>query len=385
MGKSSPIDSLEAHVTMLGPFPPPMAGAHKNTERIRLDLVDLGATVLALQTGVSSSHAHVKSGGYFFKKLLRFASNAAMLLSSRRPVATVYLVPDGGAGIWLTVVYAFILRLRRCEHVFIHHRNFTFFTRRHSAMASLAVILRDSATHVFLEEEMKALYTDLYGAGEDGLVVRNAATCDISPTLEALEARREGLPLRVGYLSNLTKAKGFDVVAEVFTQLARRHPDVELVLGGRPVGTDEERILEKLIVSAGSSLDYLGHIDGRDKEEFFRGLDVFVFPTRYQQEAQPNVLYEALAGGATIVATDHASIPFMLDGAPCHLVENRAPELVAEAVLSAVEYELELLADPIKRRERHCESVRVFTGIRDAAVVNYRALLNALAGFDSKL
>lgn len=61
---------------------------------------------------------------------------------------------------------------------------------------------------------------------------------------------------------------------------------------------------------------------------------MFVLSTRFSQEAQPNVLYEAMASGAAIVSTRWAGVPWIVESSVARLIEpggDRGRDL-AEAV-----------------------------------------------------
>ena len=63
----------------------------------------------------------------------------------------------------------------------------------------------------------------------------------------------------------------------------------------------------------GTRLTYVGPVYGEAKTAFYQSLDVFLFPTRFAQEAAPNVLFEAAAAGVPSLCTDRGCIPEILD------------------------------------------------------------------------
>ena len=60
--------------------------------------------------------------------------------------------------------------------------------------------------------------------------------------------------------------------------------------------------------SHGSLVRHLGPLTGEHKLAFYRGIDVFVFPTAFRPEGAPVVIYESLAAGCPVLATDRGQI-----------------------------------------------------------------------------
>lgn len=126
-------------------------------------------------------------------------------------------------------------------------------------------------------------------------------------TQERLRARhRFGLgegPLVV-CLSRLVPRKGFDAVIEAVSQLAPRHPGLQLAIGG--AGRDRRR-LERLARRVGVPVVFVGRISDDDVPPFMAMGDVFAAPCRsrwagLEQEGFGIVFVEAAACGVPAVA-----------------------------------------------------------------------------------
>ena len=87
------------------------------------------------------------------------------------------------------------------------------------------------------------------------------------------------------------------------------------------------------LLGAASDVEYVGPVYGGQKEQFYRQLDVFLFPTNYANEAEPLVIYEAMRQGVHVIACDRGSIAEMLrNGAGLaftreHIVESAAAHI----------------------------------------------------------
>ena len=62
-------------------------------------------------------------------------------------------------------------------------------------------------------------------------------------------------------------------------------------------------------------LEYRGALYGADKDAFFEAIDVFIFPTRYKNEAQPTVIFEAMSRGVPILSYERGCIKGQVGGA----------------------------------------------------------------------
>lgn len=293
-------------VVMVGPFPPPLGGASKITAAIRSGLEAMGAPVTTVDTS-GPALSHRRSARYHFARLRRNVCGAARAARSAGRARTAYLVPDGGTGLWYTVLHA--LATRRFEHVFVHHHTYRYVDEDTPAMRAVIRLLGPRATHVFLTREMARRFEERYGAVPHS-VLGNAAFTEPHP---ATAMASSSVRVRLGHLGNLCREKGFFSVAGAFERLRAGGADVELHLAGPVVDKEIEVRLAALRRAHGGRVIHHGPLHGDAKSAFYRSLDVFLFPTEFDQEAAPNVLFEAAAAGVPSLTVDKACIPELVD------------------------------------------------------------------------
>jgi glycosyltransferase involved in cell wall biosynthesis len=80
-------------------------------------------------------------------------------------------------------------------------------------------------------------------------------------------------------------------------------------------------------------VNYLGFVSGAAKARTFAESDYFCFPTYYHAESFGLVVVEAMAFGLPIVTTRWRSIPEIMPPDYPGLVDVRAPEQVASALI----------------------------------------------------
>jgi len=306
-------NSVAPACVVLGLLPPPVTGAAKNTALFLELLKSRGLQAAGINTAAGGT-ALDRSLGYHLRRVRHFfvcrSQLRAAAISAHK--ANLYFVPDGGMGLWYSVGYAQIAR-SRFEHAVLHHRTYQYIDEPSAAMRRVCAMLDGKITHVFLSEGMKSQFASIYGE-QPGIVSTNAGY--VVPRTPEKPADR----LIIGHLGNLCAAKGFFEVADCFEALRERGVPVELQLAGPVVEPAVQERLDGLCAAHGDAVCYHGPVHGDAKDRFYDRLHVFLFPTHWAQEAQPNVIYEAYAGGAAVVANTRGCIPEMIAEGDGHLV-----------------------------------------------------------------
>ncbi|HEX8207825.1 MAG TPA: glycosyltransferase family 4 protein [Solirubrobacteraceae bacterium] len=294
---------------ILGAFPPPVGGAAKNNAILHQSLRDAGVEAVKLDTSASTV-SHKRSLRFHAE---RIRGNTTALVGARRaarPDATLYFVPNAGSGLWYTLAQVKAVGARYARLV-CHHRSFRYIDELVGPMQRLTQAFPEKTTHVFLSPGQADGFRARYGEVTH-LVASNARyVCDEAAA--PVVPRAPG-PLRLGHLSNLCREKGFFDVADAYEALRREGADAELHVAGPVVEPEVEPRLAALRAAYGDAVRTHGPLAGAEKRDFYRGLDVFLFPTRFEQEAAPNVGYESLAAGVPVLAFDRGCLPEMVSG-----------------------------------------------------------------------
>ncbi len=92
----------------------------------------------------------------------------------------------------------------------------------------------------------------------------------------------------------------------------------------------------KLPDSAGiASVQYLGFVEGSEKDYLFRQSDCLCFPSYFPTEAQPVSVIEALAYGLNVVVSEWRALPDCLPPETRRSIPIRNPALLAQSLLEA--------------------------------------------------
>ncbi len=289
---------------VLGALPPPMGGAAKNT-KIIADEVSAITRTIVLNTSVGS-FAHDRTFLYHVKRVLKtLECSARIIFNSLHKEKVIYIVPDGGLGLLYTAFYSCISLLFRFKIIY-HHRTFLYIDRKNVLMKFCCKLLGDKLSHIFLSPGMRDRFSSFYPLGSGSIISDNARFV----TPEYIDKSiSDGIVL--GYLSNLCDEKGFYEVLDTYSRIKSLNINAKLIIAGAPVNDSVKSDLQAFLKKFDSSVDYLDHIDGEKKAEFYRRINYFLFPTKFKQEAQPNVVYEAMSKSCVCICWGRACVPEM--------------------------------------------------------------------------
>ncbi|MGX1166171.1 glycosyltransferase involved in cell wall biosynthesis [Bradyrhizobium sp. USDA 372] len=281
-------------------MPPPVTGYSYITARM-IETLGENADVEAINISPPNRlgpSKHLHKGWQVLRACWRIATNS-------RRTTVAYFGCEGDWGLIYTAGLVMSARLFGYT-IFLHHHSFSYIDRWSALMRLILSAGRKRTRHIFLCATMRDRFELQYGRIDDCRIVSNAAFVDPSSMLKE-DAPLPG-PLRLGLLSNLGREKGLYIFIDLLRALRQCGVNVRGVLAG-PIAKEEDRVN---VTAAESELDgalqYIGPVYGEAKDRFYRDLDVFVFPTVYPNEAQPTVLFEALAAGNRIIAYDRGCI-----------------------------------------------------------------------------
>lgn len=224
---------------------------------------------------------------------------AGLVVRRMRGSREISMGVNGGLGLLYNLMICSVARVLRFR-VVLHHHSYGYINRRSRLMGLLCALGGPKLEHVFLADCMAAQFQARYGAGQAAHVLENALFVPAVPPLE----RKPG-PLRIGLLSNLSREKGLYDFLDTAKSLKRAGIEAEMHLAGPAAATDREAIKD---AEEANLVRWLGPLYGSKKGAFFKDIDLFLFPTRYAFEAQPTVIYEAMAAGVPVIAFDRGAI-----------------------------------------------------------------------------
>lgn len=349
-------------ILIIGPTPPPYHGVSVATQTILTSPLAEKFRLVHLDIADRRGIGHVDQPDlhdvFLFAK--QFFLNLALIV---REKPALFYIPISQTRIGflrdsLFIIPALIARIP----VIIHLRgaNFDVFYAKEGYLwkAYMGMILRRISRFVVLGEMLRPIFAR-WATPEQISVVSNGikrpSTQDLSKSVSPQSDRR---PLRVVFLSNLSRQKGLFALLEAAPLVADVCPEVEFLIAGPWIGGATREEAERSVIQSGieDKVRFVGPVTGVQKSAFLRSGDLFVFPG-VQQEGQPWTVLEAMREGVPVIATDRGCLrETVLHGITGFVIPPNSPKAIAEKIIYLIrrpELRHEMAANSRKRFESH--------------------------------
>lgn len=224
---------------------------------------------------------------------------------------TLYLGFSGGFGQLMDVPFIALAQLFGME-IYFHHHSFAYINRP-TWYTRLAIRCAPRGRHLVLCDMMRTELARIYDLPPERVqVLSNLGLIELAePAPHGAGRQTEDDTIHVGFLSNITAAKGIFT----FFEVVRLAQEMNIPVCARIAGPVEAAIRERFDAELARTpcVRYLGPAHGAQKQDFFRSIDVLLFPTTYHNEAEPLVVLEARSHGASVVAYARGCIGAMID------------------------------------------------------------------------
>lgn len=321
-------------VLFVGVMPPPVTGMTRATAQA-LRFLDTGFDVHRVAVSNEKGRGPL---AWRLVKHARVLGTALRLPWYRlRGYRTLYMVSESGSGLPTTLVLVAMARLFM-QRIVMHHHVYAYVTRPAFLMRLIARVGGRRVSHVLLCDGMRRDFMRHYPGARHAIVLGNAALAEqeVEPA-EAVAGAADRLghdrDLVLGFLSNITLEKGIGDFIAVFRRLKAAFPGLRALVAGPVADAAAEQLITDAVAEFGDAFSHIGAVYGADKLEFFSGIDVLLFPTRYVNEAQPLVIVEALRAEVPVVAYARGCIPDQVSGFGVAVADADAMVSACEALI----------------------------------------------------
>ena len=360
-------------IILAGPVPPPTHGMAVINEKVAEYFEQRGYVVRR------ANYLYLNAVKCKTRKLGRilFTLSAAITIvveGLRNKKFICYFGLSGGYGLLFELALVALARIFKTKLI-LHHHSFSYIYQSFMPMRLLACLAGISATHVCLSEKMArdlgAMYKlpgCVFRVSNAGLIGSEASSlCDLE--------LRGNSQLVVGMLANLSVEKGVFEFIEVAKRSEARGSKIKFILAG-PFASDEIKSEVLSDIRNLNNIQYWGPVYDEKKVEFYRAINLLLFPTRYVNEAEPIVILDAMAVGVPVISYKRGCIEELLDnsGGFAYSRDVRMSD-------SVVPYLEDLISKPNYMRERMVLSRNKYMLLKAGSVANLNSLEELIRNF----
>jgi glycosyltransferase involved in cell wall biosynthesis len=210
---------------------------------------------------------------------------------------------------------------------------------------------------IFLSEELKRKAEHFLPASKTFVAfnpIDEEIICSVEEVNKKISEKKGSRDkLIILYLSNMIASKGYMDVAKA-ADILKKTNDINFTIHfiGRWNNKNDEKVMLDYIEENGLTEDIILHGKITDRQIIKKQLlqsDLFILPTYYPVEAQPRSIIEAINAATPVIATNHASIPEMIENGKDGIIVNKQnPGEIAQAILHMKNI------DEWKQYARHC-------------------------------
>lgn len=316
---------------MVGAFPPPTDGRSVISAAMRQRLIEYKLCVHSIDLAAASLR-RTWTARLGLSRIAKICSGLLRYWATVQgdPGSALYIGLSGGPGQAFELLFTLIGRLKSAR-IYFHHHSFAYIDQPNVLTRLLIWCAGRRATHIVLCAGMASSLQATYPSIEKLLTISNAS---LLPTDTPRSNRQRCIPNRLGFLGNISIEKGILEFLEVMQTLHASEVGIKGYLAGPFQDSKVEKEVEKRLNDL-PHVEYVGPKYGRDKSDFFKSIDVLLFPTKYAHEAEPVTVLEALAHGVPVIGWERGCLSSMIVGAEGLLVpksSNFVPAAVRQVL-----------------------------------------------------
>lgn len=305
------LKSMKMNLFFVVVVPPPVTGMTKANKKMLSIFKELGCSVVDR----SISRTAKKNYVWIFQKNIQLFFKLLRISFEKKKTDGIYFVPDSSLGLWVNLILHLPLMLvMRCP-IIMHHHVFRYCKKKSLPMSLITYLLGSRLLNICLSDSMCGSFLLKY-PNSDCISLGNYILVDDSKqksqknSLETVVKNE----ISVGYLSNITKEKGILEFIEVVNRLNEQQYDCSykgLIAG--PMCKDLEKIILEKIRPNSTNFEIVGPVYGKRKAKFINRCHLFLFPTRYPNEAYPLTILEFMLSDIPVISTNIGCIPEIIN------------------------------------------------------------------------
>lgn len=290
------------NLIFIGPLPPPIHGFSTINSKVLEILKSKYKNILILDP-----NPKVFLNFALFRKILKlfiFIKSIPGLLyfSFKNKKSIIYLSLSGSFGIFFDFFYTFLSSFFSRDF-FFHHHSFNYLNKKKLSISFLFFLLRNkNLTHIVLCSNMSEHLIKLYNVKKHNVLIQSNSFFLNKLSKFSLKKNIKN----IGYFGSIEKNKGI----LDFILCSRYFVNSDIDYNFFVAGNLYKNYYLKLL-SHEKNIKYLGPVYGLKKDNFFKMIDVLIYPTL--NDAEPLVILEALSYNIIVISRDIGCINNIID------------------------------------------------------------------------
>jgi glycosyltransferase involved in cell wall biosynthesis len=359
-------------VLFIAPLPPPITG-HSLVSKVLYAALRNTDDVSAVDLGVASRH----DGTVTVRRIWEVVKAFAVIRRRVREANVIYLtIAESLAGNAKDLAI-YCVCFRHLHKMVLHLHGGTIgrelFERFPIVKAVNALFIRRMGGVIVSGRSHQSIFSAMIDAGRLH-TIPNFAQDFLFLREEAVEEKfAQTSPLRVLYISAMTKAKGYRDLLDGYSSLDEQSRSRIRIDFAGAFDTDSEKTAFLASIREHSGLAYHGIVDEQAKRQLFSQAHLFCLPTT-MLEGQPVSILEAYASGCAVMTTGQRGIrDIFSSGSNGFEIAERDPSSIREKLhlaLSNIDALRRFALSNRRDAEKHYTVANFTTSVRDALLAN---------------
>ena len=303
-------------IVIFGTFPPPIHGMSSINEKLYNQLIASGLEVRKINT---SPVTIKRSTIALISRWIPLIRGWLFICRNAKKEDTLYLAPSAGWGQLYDIITLLITKLKGIHKIFIHHHSFKYLDQVNFVNRFFFTLTKNAATHIVLCEGMAKKLQLAYPENHT-FILSNSSLLFRNIANSISKIKKQKGEFKIGYLSNITKDKGGWTIIKLAEKIQENNIPATVIIGGPCHDPELKNALH--IAEQRRILSWRGPIYNEEKQEFLDSIDIFVFPTQYENEAEPLVVWEAIYNKIPVISYDRGCISAQIQKAGLVIDKN---------------------------------------------------------------
>lgn len=302
---------------------PPVHGAAKVGDYVKASL-ELKTAFTNKYIKIKSSTSITNIGKFGFLKIwygIQLVAEVSLMLFFFRPNKIYFTTSPSGFAFYRDFIIMTILKsyrwFRSCELFFHYHSSgVENFILRNPINKLATRFFVKGVNLVLISQYSKVDFKSIHSY--KNIYFLNNGVKDSLGEVEFEEVLKQRIlknPIKVLYLSNMMKGKGYDIALDLAMRCNENHKGRFIFDFAGAWETEEDMTLFDAFVKSNkleNLINYHGLVEGNKKHKLYKDAHFFIFTSRLN-EVFPLVLLEALSYGLPILAIEKGGVPEIVD------------------------------------------------------------------------